>query len=365
MGAPHAARTRAGSSTASSRPSTRRSSRSPAGCCVRTAAPCRSSRRSCARPAPRGCSACAAAHEGEPPKLARERTVAVPQPERPSARRRRSRPSGSPSCRRCSRTCSPPAATAANARLGADELAERFHIPREELAGAPLAPQPRQLRRRLLHGLRRARGRHGARRQGALRRRVPAAPRLTPLEARAIRLALDIVGPTIAARVAHAARPRPQEARGDVRPVRGPRRRPSRARARTTRRSSSRRSRDAIEQRRVVEIEYLKEGEEMPSERLVEPYTFERELPHWLHPHVGPHARRRAHVPARPDALGAADRRDVRAARGLRSALPRRHARRPRALLRSRSRATGSSAAPRRCRRRGDRRRSGRRPTTG
>ena len=32
----------------------------------------------------------------------------------------------------------------------------------------------------------------------------------------------------------------------------------------------------------MVAIDYLKEGEEMPSERLVEPYTFERVLPHWL-----------------------------------------------------------------------------------
>ena len=39
---------------------------------------------------------------------------------------------------------------------------------------------------------------------------------------------------------------------------------------------------DAITQRRVVAIDYLKEGEESPSERLVEPYSFERVLPNWL-----------------------------------------------------------------------------------
>ena len=38
---------------------------------------------------------------------------------------------------------------------------------------------------------------------------------------------------------------------------------------------------DGAEKRRVVEIEYLKEGEEAPSIRLVEPYSFERELPVW------------------------------------------------------------------------------------
>ena len=35
------------------------------------------------------------------------------------------------------------------------------------------------------------------------------------------------------------------------------------------------------EKRRVVEVEYLKEGEDKPSLRRVEPYTFERELPVW------------------------------------------------------------------------------------
>jgi biotin carboxyl carrier protein len=39
---------------------------------------------------------------------------------------------------------------------------------------------------------------------------------------------------------------------------------------------------DAIEQRRVVAIDYLKDGEETPAERLIEPYSFERVLPHWF-----------------------------------------------------------------------------------
>ena len=38
---------------------------------------------------------------------------------------------------------------------------------------------------------------------------------------------------------------------------------------------------DAVEKHRVVEIEYLKEGDESPTTRSVEPYTFERELPVW------------------------------------------------------------------------------------
>ena len=38
---------------------------------------------------------------------------------------------------------------------------------------------------------------------------------------------------------------------------------------------------EAIRARRLVELEYLKEGEENPSTRLVEPYALERRLPYW------------------------------------------------------------------------------------
>jgi predicted DNA-binding transcriptional regulator YafY len=38
---------------------------------------------------------------------------------------------------------------------------------------------------------------------------------------------------------------------------------------------------DAITLGRVVEIEYLKEGEKQPTTRVVEPYQLERELPNW------------------------------------------------------------------------------------
>jgi predicted DNA-binding transcriptional regulator YafY len=38
---------------------------------------------------------------------------------------------------------------------------------------------------------------------------------------------------------------------------------------------------DAIREHRLVELEYLKEGEETPSTRVVEPYKLERELPNW------------------------------------------------------------------------------------
>jgi proteasome accessory factor BC len=38
---------------------------------------------------------------------------------------------------------------------------------------------------------------------------------------------------------------------------------------------------EAMERRRVVAIEYLKDGESVPTPRTVEPYSFERELPVW------------------------------------------------------------------------------------
>jgi len=38
---------------------------------------------------------------------------------------------------------------------------------------------------------------------------------------------------------------------------------------------------DGVEKHRVVELEYLKEGDDRPSLRRVEPYTIERELPVW------------------------------------------------------------------------------------
>ena len=112
------------------------------------------------------------AHEAEPPKLARVKTVAVrtdaaERPAPPVAPERfavlqsllahllarvRRRPQRPPRPRRPGRALPHPARRA---------------------SGAPVAAQPRQLRRRLLHGLRRARGRRRPRRQGALRRRLP------------------------------------------------------------------------------------------------------------------------------------------------------------------------------------------------
>jgi predicted DNA-binding transcriptional regulator YafY len=104
-------------------------------------------------------------------------------------------------------------------------------------------------------------------------------PKLTPLEARAIRLAIEYVGPTIAAD-AHSPLKRVRKkleetfGRFDLAgtPV------PSDASAEE---SLVKVLSDGVEKRLVVEIEYMKEGDDTPSLRRVEPYTIERELPVW------------------------------------------------------------------------------------
>ena len=193
------------------------------------------------RRAPRGCERVREAHEGEPPKLAREKTVA----------RRRRTASTARAARRARalrRPAGAPRVPARRVRRGPRRRARRRRArralphPARGAPGAPLAAQPRQLRRRLLHGLRRARRRRRAGRQGAVRRRLPA--RAAPDAARGARdpARARHRRPDDRGAGAHAARPRAQEARGDVRPVRGP---PDARAARrsATRRSSSRRSR--------------------------------------------------------------------------------------------------------------------------
>src|SRR6185503_13124453 len=106
------------------------------------------------------------------------------------------------------------------------------------------------------------------------------APRLTPLEDRAIHLALDIVGPSIAAQVhtpLDRVRQKLEETFGQFEDHQTPASRSENHEEELVATFS-----DAITQRRVVVIDYLKEGEENPSERLVEPYSFERVLPNWL-----------------------------------------------------------------------------------
>jgi proteasome accessory factor BC len=104
-------------------------------------------------------------------------------------------------------------------------------------------------------------------------------PKLTPLEARAIRLAIEYVGPTIAAD-AHTklgrVRRKLEETFGrfDLNATPEPR-------VASDEETLVKVLSDGAEKRRVVELEYLKEGEDKPTLRRVEPYTFERELPVW------------------------------------------------------------------------------------
>src|SRR5919108_1960292 len=104
-------------------------------------------------------------------------------------------------------------------------------------------------------------------------------PRLTPLEARAIRLALEFVGPMIAAD-AHTplerVRRKLEETFGEFELAQTPEPRVSRAEEELVRALT-----EGVRRRRLVEIEHLKEGDKEPTTRTVEPYRLERRLPHW------------------------------------------------------------------------------------
>jgi proteasome accessory factor C len=218
------------------------------------------------------------AHEGEPPKLARVKNVATADAaERPA-------PPVAPERFAVLQALLAYLLAACGenreAELGANELADRFSIPREELQDhlsllnlvnfgggcytvyAELDGDVVRVDKELYGDVFRL------------------APRLTPLEARAIRLALDIVGPSIAAHVhtpLDRVRKKLEDTFGQFEDHQTPEQRPGADEEQLVATLS-----DAIEQRRVVAIEYLKEGEETPKERLVEPYSFERVLPHWL-----------------------------------------------------------------------------------
>jgi proteasome accessory factor C len=219
-------------------------------------------------------------HEGDLPELARERRV-------PAHRPVVERPVGPVAPERFGVLQSLLAhlldscGDGKEAHLDADELAQRFSIPREEL----------QDQLSLLNLVNFGGGcytvyaevndetgivRVDKELYGDVFRRPP---RLTPLEARAIRLAIEYVGPTIAAE-AHTplqrVRRKLEETFGRFELAQTPEPRVSGDEEGLVLTLST-----GVDKRRVVEIEYLKEGEEAPSTRLVEPYSFERELPVW------------------------------------------------------------------------------------
>jgi proteasome accessory factor BC len=106
-----------------------------------------------------------------------------------------------------------------------------------------------------------------------------APPRLTPLEARAIRLALEFVGPMIAAD-AHTpldrVRRKLEETFGQFEMTQTPAPHVGSEEEQLVATFT-----EAIRDRRLVQIEYQKEGEQTWSKRLVEPYSLERSLPNW------------------------------------------------------------------------------------
>jgi proteasome accessory factor BC len=217
-------------------------------------------------------------HEGAPPKLAAE--VVVPPPDLSGER-----PSGPVAPERFAvlqallayllAACG----ESAEAEIPAAELVERFHIPPEQLEehlsllnlvnfGGGCYTVYAELRGDTVHVDQELYG-----------ETFRAAPRLTPLEARAIRLALEFVGPMIAAD-AHTpldrVRRKLEETFGEFELVQTPEPHVDAAEEDLVARLT-----EGIRFRRLVEVEYLKEGEETPSIRLVEPYALERRLPHW------------------------------------------------------------------------------------
>jgi predicted DNA-binding transcriptional regulator YafY len=107
------------------------------------------------------------------------------------------------------------------------------------------------------------------------------APRLTPLEARAIRLALEYVGPMIAVD-AHTplerVRRKLEDTFGQFELAQAPEPQAERADAEEDLVSTLARG---MREHRLVEIEYQKESDAQPSTRVIEPYKFERALPWW------------------------------------------------------------------------------------
>jgi proteasome accessory factor C len=106
-----------------------------------------------------------------------------------------------------------------------------------------------------------------------------APPRLTPLEARAIRLALEFVGPMIAADARtplDRVRKKLEETFGEFDLAQTPE-----PHIGGDEEGLVATLTQGIRERRLVELDYLKEGEETTSAHLVEPYSMERRLPYW------------------------------------------------------------------------------------
>ena len=225
-----------------------------------------------------GARAARTAHEGAPPDAGRARPAPGESDCHRTAPQARSRRSDSACCSRCSPTCSPRAATSARRRSPAHELSERFSIPAEQLEehlsllnlvnfGGGCYAVYAELHGDEVHVDKELFG-------DTFRR----PPRLTPLEARAIRLALEFVGPMIAAD-AHSpldrVRAKLEETFGAFELTQTP------APHAGEEEDLVAKLTQAIDAHRLVEIEYLKPEEQEVVTRTVEPYSIERRLPHW------------------------------------------------------------------------------------
>ena len=216
-------------------------------------------------------------HEGEPPKLAREvpRDELEP-PERP----------GSPVAperfgllQALLAYLLDACGESTEAEIPAHELVERFRIPSESLEEHLSLLNLVNFGGGCYAVYAELRGDHVHVDKELFGDTFRAPPRLTPLEARAIRLALEFVGPMIAAD-AHTplerVRRKLEETFGEFELAQTPQ--PDVPRAEEDLVSTFS---DAIRDQRLVEIDYMKEGEKQPTTRVVEPYQLERELPHW------------------------------------------------------------------------------------
>ncbi len=257
-------------------------------------------------------------------RAARRRRASVASTRRPSAasgRSGRSRPSASACCRRCSPTSSPPAARAATQSSTPTTSPRASRFPREEL----------QDTLSLLNLVNFGGGcytvyaevdedagvvRVDKELYGDVFRRPP---KLTPLEARAIRLAIDYVGPTIAAE-AHTplarVRKKLEETFGQFDLPHTPADNVGDAEEELVRTLS-----DAVEKRRRRRDRVPEGRRREPNDACGRAVLVRARAARVARAHLGSHRRRAPHLPSRPDALGAAHRRVVRAARRLRPAL--------------------------------------------
>ncbi len=207
-----------GSRTASSSRTTPTSGSSPPGSCARTAGRCRSRPRSSGAQVRADLDLVHKRHAEKPPKIAAEAAEAVADEERAA---------------REPRSAGALRAPAGPARVPARPLRRRharrdpglghqraLQHPARVDRGASPAPEPRQLRRRLLRGLHRAPRRPGPRREGALRRHVPLAAAADAARGARDPARARVRRPDDRRRRAHAARARAPEARGDLRRVR-------------------------------------------------------------------------------------------------------------------------------------------------